>query len=108
MFIHYKLYRSKTKEVYDEGKVQFNIENDDHLIAIDDIMTSVMTNYINSTEEVKKYGIAYIEKMEVPYIEITDEDKLGLSKEEFHHYMSTINPNMQIIWNRKETFNPNL
>ena len=26
MFIHYKLYRSKTNEVFDEGKVQFNIE----------------------------------------------------------------------------------
>ena len=108
MFIHYKLYRSKTKELFDEGKVQFNIENDDHLIAIDDIMTNVMSDYINNMEQVKKFGIAYIEKMEIPYIEITDEDNLGLSKDEFHHYMGTINPKIQIIWNKNETFNPNL
>lgn len=98
MFIHFKLYRSKNNEVFDEGKVEFNIENDDQLVAIDDIMTRIMSDYINNTNEVKKYGIAYVDRLEITLLEITEKDNLQLDEEQFKHYMSTINPNIKIKW----------
>ena len=108
MFIHYKLYRSKnTNEVFDEGKIQFNIINDDYLIAFDDILTKVMSDYINSTPEVKKYGIAYVDRLEIMYLEITDDDVIDLGETEFLNYMKSVVPNMKFVWNRK-SFDPTL
>lgn len=108
MFVHFKLYRSSKKdEVFDEGKIQFNITNDDYLIAFDDILQNIMTNYINDTEQVKKYGIAYVDRLEIQFIEITNDDIIDLGETEFKNYMKSVVPNLEIVWNRK-SFDPTL
>ena len=98
MYIHFKLYRAKNNEVFDEGKVEFNIQNDDHLVAIDDIMTKIMSDYINNTVQVRKYGIAYVGSLEITLLEVTNKDNLNLTEEQFKHYISTINPKLKVKW----------
>lgn len=103
MYIRYKLYRTgKNVDIcFNTEMIEFVIENDDHLVMIDDILTSVLTKHLQSLPEVKKYGIAYVGRMEIVNIEITDKDYVNLTEEQFRHYMSTINPNLQIIWSKQ-------
>lgn len=101
MYIRYKLYRSKyPDQVFNQEMIQFNLENDNHLIKIDDIMNQVLAYHIQNLPQVIKYGTAYIGRMEIVNIEITDNDTIDLSEEEFRHYMHTIMPYLQIIWNK--------
>lgn len=101
MFIRYNLYRSKyPEEIFNAEMIKVNIENDDHLIAIDDIMTGILAQHIKALPEVQKYGIAYVDRMEIENIEITDEDVIDLTEESFREYMATINPTLTIIWNK--------
>ena len=59
MLVKYKLYRaSKPEEVFNAEMIKINLENDDHLIAIDDILAGVLAQHIQNLPEVKKYGIA--------------------------------------------------
>lgn len=101
MLIRYKLYKSSEPEkVFNAEMIEFVIEKDDHLIQIDDIMAGVLTRHLQELLEVKKYGIAYVGRMEIVNIEITDKDKIDLTEEAFRHYMSTINNHIPIIWNK--------
>ena len=102
MNIHFRLYRSSNKEeAFDEGIVQFKIENDEHLILLDDIITRCMSDYITDTEEVKRFGIAYVDRLEILFIEITDDDKIEISEKEFMKYINTILPKIKTIWNKQ-------
>lgn len=101
MLIRYRLYRSKfPDQIFNAEMIQVDIKNDDHLVAIDDIITGVLSNHIKNLPDVKKYGIAYVDRMEIENIEITDDDVLDLSESAFRQYMSTITPNITIIWNK--------
>lgn len=109
MLIRYKLYRSKhSDEVFNAEMIKFNIENDDHLVDIDNILQYLLTTHIQQLPEVKKYGTAYIGRMEIVNIEITDEDNLNLTEEAFRHYMSTIMPHLEIIWSKTTSNTPKL
>lgn len=99
MYIRYKLYRADMKRVFNAEMIEFIIENDDHLALIDKILQDLLTQHIQNLPEIKKYGIAYVGKMEIVNIEITDKDNVNLTEEAFRHYMSTILPYLPIIWN---------
>ena len=101
MYIRYKLYRADMTTMFNAEMIEFVIENDDHLAMIDKILQDLLTQHIQSLEEVKKYGIAYVGKMEIVNIEITDKDNINLTEEAFRHYMSTIMPYLQIIWSQQ-------
>lgn len=103
MYVRYNLYRTgdHSNEVFNAEMIEFVLENDDHLVMIDDIMTGMLTQHIQDLEEIKKYGIGYVGKMEIVNIEITDKDYINLTEKQFKHYMSTINPKIPIIWNRQ-------
>lgn len=99
MYIRYKLYRADMKTAFNAEMIEFIIENDDHLAMIDKILQDLLTQHIQNLSEIKKYGIAYVGKMEIVNIEITDKDNVNLTEEAFRHYMSTILPYLPIIWN---------
>ena len=101
MLVKYKLYRaSKPEEVFNAEMIKINLENDDHLIAIDDILAGVLAQHIQNLPEVKKYGIAYVGRMEIVNIEITDEDTIDLDETKFRSYMTQIMPYLTVIWNK--------
>lgn len=101
MLVKYKLYRaSKPEEVFNAEMIKINLENDDHLIAIDDILAGVLAQHIQNLPEVKKYGIAYVDRMEIVNIEITDEDTIDLDETKFRSYMTQIMPYLTVIWNK--------
>lgn len=101
MLIRYKLYRaSKPDVVFNAEMIKVNIENDDHLIAIDDILTGILSQHIQNLPEVKKYGIAYVGRMEIVNLEVTDEDNLNLTEDQFRNYMANINPLLPIVWGK--------
>lgn len=101
MYIRYKLYRTDMKTVFNAEMIEFVIENDDHLVMIDKILQDLLTQHIHNLPEIKKYGIAYVGKMELVNIEITDKDNINLTEEAFRHYISTIMPYLQIIWSQE-------
>ena len=104
MFIHYKLHRSKNDDIIEEGKIQFNLTSDDHLIALDDIVVNLLSNYVNSLEIVQKNGIAYVGNMEITSLEITNEDTIvNMDVNSFNSYFKGLglNPNIKLIWNKK-------
>ena len=101
MLIRYKLFRaSKPDEVFNAEMIKVNIENDDHLVAIDDILTGILAQHIQQLPEVKKYGIGYVGRMEIVNLEVTDEDNIDLTEEQFRVYMQSVNPLLSIIWNK--------
>lgn len=101
MIVRYELYRaSKPDEIFNAEAVEFVIENDDHLVMIDDILTQMLSKHIQELPEVKRYGIAYVDRMKIVNIEITDKDVVNLTEESFRHFISTINPNLTIIWSK--------
>lgn len=107
MLVRYRLYRSKYPDVvFNSETIKFVIENDDHLVALDDILTRILSYHIQNLPEIKKFGIAYVQRMEIEFMEITDEDNVNLDEQSFRHYMSTINPNLRIVWS-KTTNNTN-
>lgn len=101
MYISYDLYRSKNpQEIFNQEKVEFVIENDDHLVAIDDILNHILATHISNLPEVKKYGTAYIGRMQLVELEVTDKDILHLDEQQFRHFMATIMPNLPIKWSK--------
>lgn len=100
MYIRYKLYRADLETVFNSEMIEFVIENDDHLAMIDKILQDLLTHHIQNLEEVKKFGIAYVGKMELVNIEITDKDNVNLTEEAFRHYISTIMPHLSIVWSQ--------
>jgi len=101
MYITYELYRSsKPDEMFNAEKVEIPIENDDQLVAIDDIINKVLAVHIQNLPEIKKFGIAYVGTMKIIEIEMTDNDNLNMTEDQFRHFMSTINLflNIPIIW----------
>ncbi len=101
MIVRYKLYRaSKPEEVFNNEAIKINLENDDHLIAIDDILAGILAQHIQNLPEVKKFGIAYVGRMEIVNIEITDEDNVNLNETEFRSYITQIMPYLTVIWNK--------
>lgn len=103
MYIRYKLYRSsKPDEMFNAEMIQVNIENDDHLARIDEVIQGVLTQHLEQLPEVKHFGIGYVGKMDLVNIEITDDDNVNLTEEAFRHYMSTIMPNLEIVWSQTE------
>lgn len=108
MFIHFKLYRSKVKdEIFDVGKLQYNINNTDELLFIDDIISKITSEYITDHELIKKNGLAYMDRMEITLIEITDEDVIEISETECMRFLQTELPKFKFVWN-KSKFNPDL
>ena len=104
MFIHYKLHRSKNNDIIEEGKIQFNLTKDDHLIALDDIVVNLLSDYVNNLDIVQKYGIAYVGNMDITSLEITNDDiAVNVSAESFNDYFRGLglNPNIKLIWNKK-------
>lgn len=105
MLVRYKLYRaSKPEEAFNAEMIKINLENDDHLIAIDDILAGVLAGvlaqHIQNLSEVKKYGIAYVGRMEIVNIEITDEGTIDLDETKFRAYMTQIMPYLTVVWNK--------
>ena len=100
MYIRYNLYRADLKTIFNSEMIEFVIENDDHLAMIDKILQDLLTQHIQNLEEVKKFGIAYVGKMEIVNIEITDKDNINLTEEAFRHYISTIMPYLSIVWSQ--------
>lgn len=101
MYIRYELYRSsKPDEIFNQEAIEVVIENDDHLVMIDKVINDVLVQHIQNLPEVKKYGTAYIGRMKIVNIEITDKDKIDLTEEAFRHFMSTIMPYLEIIWSQ--------
>lgn len=102
MYIRYNLYRtgSHSNEIFNSEMIEFVIENDDHLVRLDDILIGILTKHIQSLDIVKKFGIAYVGRMEIVNIEITDKDNVNLTKDQFEHYIHTLNINIPVIWNK--------
>lgn len=101
MYIRYKLYRSSVPDqIFNSEMIEVPLENDDHIVMIDKVLQDVLTRHISELPEVQKFGTAYIGKMEIVNIEINDKDNLNLTEEAFRHYMSTIMPKLEIIWNQ--------
>lgn len=109
MIINFELTRSKTGEVFTRQGVKFNIETDYQLANIDTVITQILTNHINSLQEVKKFGIAYIGDMRLVSLEVTDEDKVGFDEVSFREYIRRLMPKLAVIWHKttKDTINKN-
>lgn len=104
MYIKFNLYRSKfPDEPFKSEMIQWDLKNDRDLIEIDRRMRDVLATHIQSLPEVKKYGIAYIDRMQIVEIEILDSDDLGgLDEEQFRAYMQNeeVMPYLQIKWSK--------
>ena len=103
MYIRYNLYRtgSHADEIFNSEMIEFVIENDNHLVRLDEIIIGILTQHIQNLDIIKKYGIAYVGRLEVVNLEITDKDNVNLTKEQFEHYIHTLNIQIPVLWNKQ-------
>lgn len=106
MYIRYNLYRtgSHSDEIFNSEMIEFIIENDDHLVRLDEIIIGILTKHIQNLDIIKRNGIAYVGRMEVVNLEITDKDNINLEKEAFEHYLHTLNIHIPVIWNKQYNY----
>ena len=108
MYIKYELYRAKNGELFNAEMIEWPLNTDEDIIEIKERMTQVLTQHIQSLDEVKKYGTAYIGKMKIAGIEINDNDYIcDLDREHFENYIHDINVlgHIDIKWNKKDDSN---
>ena len=109
MRIGFKLYRSKNNEILDEGSIKVNLEDALENIPLEDnqfinkfieVLQNVLTTYINDREDVKKYGIAYVDSFEITGVVIEDEDKMSITRNDFLTEVHTKMPKLTVVYNK--------
>ena len=102
MFIHYNIYRTgkRKDEIIDSGKLQYNLQNDSDILILREIIYKLLNQYTTELPEVKKYGTGYIGKIEILYIEITDDDNITTPKEAFNIYHDVELKDLLFKWSK--------
>lgn len=99
MLIKYILYRAKNNEVFNQEAIKWNLERDEDILDLDARLQYVLTQHISNLPEIQKYGSAYVGKMEIVSVQITNEDyTCELDEEHFMNYIKEILPNLNVIW----------
>lgn len=102
MYITYTIYRSKNGDKIDTRKIELPIGDFKQLLHLDHLLSSVLTQDINSLPMIKKFGTAYIGKVECNEIEILDKDNTdAMNEEQFREYFKTIS-DVPLKWSKKE------
>lgn len=102
MYIIYTIYRSKNGDKIDTRKIELPIGDFKQLLHLDHLLSSVITQDINSLQIIKKFGTAYIGKIECDEIEILDTDNTdAMNEEQFKEYFKTIS-DVPLKWSKKE------
>lgn len=102
MYITYTIYRSKNEDKIDTRKIELPIEDFKQLLHLDHLLSSVITQDINSLQIIKKFGTAYIGKIKCDEIEILDTDNTdAMNEEQFKEYFKTIS-DVPLKWSKKE------
>lgn len=105
MYITYTIYRSKNGDKIDTRKIELPIGDFRQLLHLDHLLSSVITQDINSISIIKKFGTAYIGKIECNEIEILDKDNTDeMNEEQFREYFKTVS-DTPLKWSKKEIDN---
>lgn len=99
MIIKYDLYRAKNGEIFNREAIKWNLEKDEDILDLDTRLQFVLTKHISDLDEIKKFGSAYVGKMDIVSIQITDEDyTCELDEQHFMDYIKEILPNLNVLW----------
>lgn len=102
MLIRFEMYRSKIPdEMFDSGSIQVDIVNEQELVKIDEVILNVLNKYRTELPVIKKYGVAYMGRLRLVDLTITDSDTaIDLDEGQFNHYIQSIIPGIVVIWNK--------
>lgn len=102
MYITYTIYRSRNGEKIDTRKIELPIGDFRQLLHLDHLLSSVITQDINSLQIIKKFGTAYIGRIVCEEIEILDKDNTdAMNEEQFREYFKTVS-DIPLKWSKKE------
>lgn len=102
MYITYTIYRSRNGEKIDTRKIELPIGDFRQLLHLDHLLSSVITQDINSLQIIKKFGTAYIGRIICEEIEILDKDNTdAMNEEQFREYFKTVS-DIPLKWSKKE------
>ena len=104
MYIKFELYRAKNGELFDQEMIEWPLQTDEDIVEITERVNTVLAQHLQTIPQVQKYGTAYIGRMKIVNIEITDNDYTSyLDEEQFKAYVSNpeVMPYLTVIWSKK-------
>lgn len=108
MYIHFKIYRTgkHKNDIIDTGIIQYNLNNDSEILILRELIYKLLNQYTSELDVVKHNGTAYVGKVEILFVEITDEDNITTPENAFDTYRQTELSDIYFKWSKQNTIQP--
>ena len=106
MIIGFEVYRSSNNELIEDSSIKVDVgelfkelplEDDVFISKVIEVIQNTLTQYLESTEYVTKYGTAYVGDFKIRSLVFGD-NEVALSKQELIQEFNTKMPNITILY----------
>lgn len=108
MIIGFEVYRSSTNELIEDSSIKVDVgelfkkltlEDNVFISKVLEVIQNTLTQYLESTEYVTKYGIAYVGDFKIRSL-VFDDSETNLTEQELVQEFNTKMPNITILYNK--------